>query len=61
MEDNFIIQKLVTKESKWLVIHNHCIQNIDQIDQGEGNQQLCVSVINRHDEETKKNVFFPFL
>ena len=46
VEDNLITQKLGIKESKWLVIHKHCIKNINQIDQVVGNQLLCVYVLN---------------
>ena len=61
VEDNFIPQNLLIKESKWPVIHEHCMQNINQIDQGVGNQILCVPVLNRSGEEMKKNEFLPLL
>ena len=61
VEENLILQNLGIKESKWLVIHEHCIRNINQIDQGVGNQQLCVSVLNRSGKETNNNIFLPFL
>ena len=47
VEENLILQNLEMKESKWLVIHGHCMQNINKIDQGVVNQLLCLSVIKR--------------
>ena len=61
VEENFILQNLVIKQSKCLLIQDHCIRNINQIDQRVGNQVLCVSVLNGSSEETRKNVLFPFL
>ena len=61
VEDNLILQNIGIKESKWLLIHEHCIQNTNQVDQGLGNHILCVSILNRSDEETKKNIFLPLL
>ena len=36
-------------------------RNTNKIYQGVGNKLLCVSVLNRSGEATKKNVFLPLL
>ena len=61
VEENLIIQNRGIKESEWLVIHEHCMQENNQIYKGVGNQILCVSVINGSGEETKKKMFLPLL
>ena len=58
VEEDFIIQILVIKKSKWLLIQDHCIRSINRIDQGVGNQLLYNSVVNRSGKEMKNNVFF---
>ena len=60
VEENFILQNLVIKQSKCLLIQDHCIRNINQIDQGVGNQLLYNSVINSYGKEMKNNLFFHF-
>ena len=59
LQDNLILQKLGIKESKLLVIHKHCVWNTNIINQGVDNQLLCVSVLNRSGDSTKKNLFLP--
>ena len=61
VEENLILKNLGTKESKWLVIHKHCMQKPNKIDQGLGNQLLYISVLSRSVENTKKNVFLSLL